>query len=90
MTAECGSPENCRYVVRDASDVLIDVASAGHVGRKRHVFVLVLGAMLCTSAVSAFSTRDFESDINDFTCCVENGGPGRTRTCNQTVMSGRL
>jgi hypothetical protein len=22
--------------------------------------------------------------------CVMGGGPGRTRTCNQTVMSGRL
>jgi hypothetical protein len=33
---------------------------------------------------------------NSITCCLllniveKNGGPGRTRTCNQTVMSGRL
>ena len=31
-----------------------------------------------------------EDDVCSFEDGLEAGGPGRTRTCNQTVMSGRL
>ena len=36
----------------------------------------------------------FKAEIKSFSKCphkrAKAGGPGRTRTCNQTVMSGRL
>src|SRR5437879_4641374 len=49
------------------------------------------------SEIESFSKRDrvvLKAEIESFSKCphtrAKAGGPGRTRTCNQTVMSGRL
>jgi hypothetical protein len=48
---------------------------------------------LMEQCLALLSTTGFSIDRGDltvFSCAASSGGPGRTRTCNQTVMSGGI